>query len=126
MIGRLGLALIVTSVAASPAFAQSAATLGTLSILTVSTAPSLDPKADAAEWKDVPPVTLQWDVQHQRRSSELTTARLTTDGTSVLARFDVQQRETLLQAQQTNNVGDGTDDEVWVDFWPSGNRGFYY
>ncbi len=126
MIRPFGVALLVTLAAASPGFAQSAATLGTLSIPTVSAAPSLDPQADAADWKDVPPVTLRWDVQHQRPASELTTARLATDGTSVYARFDVKQRETLLQAQQTNNVGDGTDDEVWVDFWPNGNRGFYY
>jgi len=41
-------------------------------------------------------------------------------------RFDVAQREGLLQQQHTNDVGDGTDDEVWVDFWPGGNHGFFY
>ena len=28
--------------------------------------------------------------------------------------------------QHTNDVGDGTDDEVWIDLWPNGNAGFYY
>jgi len=28
--------------------------------------------------------------------------------------------------QHTNEVGDGTDDEVWIDLWPNGNSGFYY
>jgi hypothetical protein len=112
---------------ASPAAALDGPTLGSLSIPTVSTAPSLDPKAAAAAfWKDIAPVTLSWDVQHERAATETTTARLATDGTFAYARFDVAQREGLLAAQHTNNVGDGTDDEVWVDFWPSGNKGFFY
>ena len=71
-------------------------------------------------------MTLGWDVQHERPASEPATARLATDGTFFYARFDVKQRETLLQTQHANNVGDGTDDEVWTDLWPSGNKGFYY
>jgi hypothetical protein len=38
----------------------------------------------------------------------------------------VKQRERLMAQQHANNVGDGTDDEVWIDLWPSGNAGFYY
>ena len=54
------------------------------------------------------------------------TARISTDGTSIYVRFDVEQREALMAQQRTNDVGDGTDDEVWVDFWPNGSSGFYY
>jgi hypothetical protein len=97
-----------------------------LVIPTIATAPPLDPKADAAGWNTAVAATLPWDVQHQRPASELTTARLATDGANVYVRFDVQQREALLAQQQTNDVGDGTDDEVWIDLWPSGNSGFYY
>ena len=108
------------------AAAELSPTLGTLTITTLTAAPSLDPTADAAAWTAVPGVALPWDVQHQRPSSELSTARLATDGKFFYARFDVKQRETLLQAQHANNVGDGTDDEVWVDLWPNGNKGFFY
>ena len=105
---------------------QPAPTIGSLAISNVTVSPTLDPQAPDTAWKDVAPVTLGWDVQHDRPASELSTARLASDGKYFFARFDVKQRETLLQAQRTNNVGDGTDDEVWVDLWPNGNKGFYY
>jgi hypothetical protein len=109
------------------AHAQAANATGTtLAIPTVQAPLPLDPKADAAAWKDAASVTLPWDVQHQKAASEPTTARIATDGTNIYVRFDVTQREALLAQQRTNDVGDGTDDEVWVDFWPNGNSGFYY
>lgn len=126
MIQRFILACGLALAVMRPALAQTPTTIGTLSIPTLAAAPSLDPKADAAAWQDVAPVTLTWDVQNERPSSELSTTRLVTDGAFFYLRFDVKQREGLLQSQHTNNVGDGTDDEVWVDFWPSGNKGFYY
>ncbi|MBV8643991.1 MAG: hypothetical protein JO225_08755 [Candidatus Eremiobacteraeota bacterium] len=88
--------------------------------------PTLDPKADVATWKDAASVTLPWDVQDKRAASEPTTAHIATDGANIYVRFDVTQREGLLAQQHTNDVGDGTDDEVWVDLWPDGNHGFYY
>jgi len=97
-----------------------------LAIPTVVTAPPLDPKVDVAAWNAAVTTTLPWDVQHQRSASQVTTARLATDGANVYVRFDVQQREALLAQQRTNDVGDGTDDEVWIDLWPSGSSGFYY
>jgi hypothetical protein len=125
------LAFALALAAAQPVWAESGTpatttTIGTYAIPTVTAPPELDPKADAATWKDIAPVALGWDVQHQRPSSESTQARLATDGTSFYARFDVKQREGLLQTQHANNIGDGTDDEVWVDLWPNGNKGFYY
>jgi hypothetical protein len=98
----------------------------TLAIPTVQAPPPLDPKADPATWKDTAAVALPWDVQHQKSASEPATAHIATDGTDIYVRFDVKQREALLAQQRTNDVGDGTDDEVWVDFWPNGNSGFYY
>ncbi len=59
-------------------------------------------------------------------ASEPTTAHLATDGANLYVRFEAQQREPLLAQQHTNDVGDGTDDEVWIDLWPGGNAGFYY
>lgn len=119
--------LAVGVATAAHALAQSSNAAGaTLAIPTVQAPPPLDPKADAAAWKDAAAVALPWDVQHQKASSEPTTARIATDGTNIYVRFDVKQREALLAQQRTNDVGDGTDDEVWIDFWPNGNSGFYY
>lgn len=89
-------------------------------------APPLDPSADRAAWKEAATVALPWDVQHQRAASEPANAAIATDGASIYVRFDVEQREALLAQQRTNDVGDGTDDEVWIDLWPDGNRGFFY
>ncbi|HTD38474.1 MAG TPA: hypothetical protein VK669_13240 [Candidatus Limnocylindrales bacterium] len=97
-----------------------------LTIPSVQSPPPLDPKADVAAWKDAAAVALPWDVQHQKQASEPATARVATDGANIYVRFDVKQRETLLAQQHTNDVGDGTDDEVWIDLWPNGSSGFYY
>ncbi len=122
----MALALAFVAGAATAAFALDAGSIGTLTVKTVAAPPPLDPAANLEGWKDASPVTLGWDVQNERPSSEASVARLESDGKFAYVRFDVKQRERLLQAQHTNNVGDGTDDEVWIDLWPSGNKGFYY
>ncbi len=104
---------------------ESPSTIGSLVLVPVAAAPPLDPAGDATLFAPEH-VSLGWDVQHERASSEVTTARLATDGKFIYARFDSEQRETLLQSQHSNNVGDGTDDEVSLDLWPSGNKGFSY
>lgn len=111
-----------------PAFAMAAsqATIGSLSVPKVAGAPSLDPRADASTWHDAKLVDLTWNVTSQRPSSEPSSARIATDSHFVYVRFDVKQRESLLAQQHTNNVGDGTDDEVWIDIWPGGQNGFFY
>ena len=122
-----GLALVLTAAALRPAPAETVpAPAGVLTVPTVQTAPPLDPKAELGAWKDAVSVALPWDVSHQRAASQPTTARIATDGTTIYVRFDVKQREALLAQQHTNDVGDGTDDEVWIDLWPNGNSGFYY
>lgn len=108
------------------ASADSAAQPGALRLTAVQTAPPLDPAADTSSWSGTAGVTLPWDVQHAKASSEPTGARIAADGAFVYVRFDVTQREPLIALQHTNDVGDGTDDEVWLDLWPDGNAGFYY
>ncbi|HEV3086232.1 MAG TPA: hypothetical protein VGX96_03320, partial [Candidatus Elarobacter sp.] len=122
----VGLFAIITGSAVSPVSAQAVATSNALAIPTVQSAPPLEPSADLAGWKDAAMVALPWDVQHQKASSEESVARVATDGTNIYVRFDVKQREGLLAQQHTNDVGDGTDDEVWIDLWPNGSSGFYY
>jgi len=122
-----GLALVLFAAASRGAPAQSVASGPVaLAIPTVASSPPLDPKADAAGWKDAASVSLPWDVQNHKAASQPTTARIATDGTNIFVRFEVKQREKLLAQQHTNDVGDGTDDEVWIDLWPNGNNGFYY
>ena len=41
-------------------------------------------------------------------------------------RFDAKQREPIAAAQHTNDVGQGSDDAVWVDLWPNGISGYFY
>jgi hypothetical protein len=118
--------LAASGAAFAPASAQPVPNGTALAIPTLPSPPPLDPSADPAAWKDAATVGLPWDVQHQKPSSEETTAHVATDGTNIYVRFDVKQREALMAQQHTNDVGDGTDDEVWIDLWPNGSSGFYY
>jgi hypothetical protein len=106
--------------------AAAGSTLRTVGIPTVQTAPPLDPHSPVETWSATAAVDLPWDVTHQQPSSEPASAHIATDGTNIYVRFDVKQREALMAQQHTNEVGDGTDDEVWIDLWPNGNSGFYY
>jgi hypothetical protein len=69
---------------------------------------------------------LAWDVAHKRAASEATVATFWTDGRFLSVRFVAKQRERVFAEQRTDNVGSGSDDEVWVDLWPSGTTGFAY
>jgi len=120
------LLFVLWAVARSAPASADVAGPASVNIPKITTAPSLDPKADISAWKDTASVTLPWDVQHLRSSSESTVVHAAADGGYLYVRFDAKQREGLLAQQHTNNVGDGTDDEVWVDLWPNGNSGFYY
>src|SRR5450432_4420147 len=120
-------ALAAISVVASSAAAQAAGQgAASITVPVVAAAPPLDPKGAVTEWSGAAAASLPWDVQNGRASSQPTTARIVTDGKNLFVRFDVSQREGLLSQQHANDVGDGTDDEVWIDMWPNGNTGFYY
>jgi hypothetical protein len=116
---------VLAAIALACPLAARAAT-SQIAVPTVTAAPPLDPKADLSAWTAAASVTLTWDVQHQKPSSEQSVVHIATDGSFLYVRFDVAQREGLLQQQHTNDVGDGTDDEVWIDMWPNGPNGFYY
>jgi len=116
--------LLVVAAVLCPAAAWAAAEH--LVVPTVTSPLPLDPTADPSTWAAARSVTLPWDVQHQKPSSEQSVARIATDGVFLYVRFDNAQRESLWAQQHTNDVGDGTDDEVWIDLWPNGPNGFYY
>ncbi len=88
--------------------------------------PSLDPNAVATDWAQAGSVQLGWDAVHSRPATEPTKAWITTDGQALYLRFDATQREPITAVQHTNDVGQGSDDAVWVDLWPNGISGYFY
>ncbi|HVA29203.1 MAG TPA: hypothetical protein VNF68_13555, partial [Candidatus Baltobacteraceae bacterium] len=121
-----GLLALCVAATAGPLLAADRPTVGTLSIPRLAAPPPLDPRAPATAWQGTAPVPMSWDVTHQRPASERASALIGTDGGSLYVRFDIKQREGLLAQQHVNDVGDGTDDEVWIDLWPNGPAGFFY
>jgi len=110
--------------AAADAAAETAAAIA---VPKVTAAPPLAPgEPAAAAWSGVPEETLTWDVTHGRHATESTTARVASDGTYLYVRFEAKQHETIDASQRTNDVGGGSDDEVYVDLWPNGANGFMY
>ena len=100
--------------------------LGHISVTKAAIAPSLEPSADPAAWAGAASVELTWEVQHGRQMNEPTTAYLATDGKYLYLRFDASQREPVAHSQRTNDIGQGIDDQVWIDLWPEGNNGYQY
>src|SRR5450755_3356646 len=82
-----------------PASAASAAEmhLGSLSVPHTQTAPPIDGTLDSAAWKTAASATLSYDLRNNACATE-----------------------------HTNGVGLDTDDEVQVDLWPNGTKGFRY
>jgi hypothetical protein len=88
--------------------------------------PPLDPSAPIDGWAKTAGLNLPWDAVRSRPASEATKAWIATDGHSLFVRFDATQREPIAAQQHTNDVGQGNDDEVWVDLWPNGMSGYFY
>ena len=88
--------------------------------------PSLDPNAPASEWVQATSLALSWDDVRSRPASEPAKASILTDGRALYLRFDAPQREPIVAQQHTNDVGQGSDDEVWIDLWPNGLSGYFY
>jgi hypothetical protein len=88
--------------------------------------PPLDPGAPASGWSGAAAMTLPWDAVRSRPASEDTKAWIATDGHALYVRFDATQREPIAAQQHTNDVGQGNDDEVWIDLWPNGISGYFY
>src|SRR5579863_2331711 len=80
---------------------------------------------DTGAWIETP-LTLQRDVIHARAATEPTAVQAATDGKFLYVRFDVTQSEGVVATQHSDDVGQGSDDAVWVDLWPQGTQGFFY
>ncbi len=77
-------------------------------------------------WKAGTHLTLAWDYTLNRLAPESTDVYVAADKAYLYVAFDAQQKNDIVATQQTNNVGQGTDDEVDVFLWPSGKNGFFY
>ncbi|HEX3457442.1 MAG TPA: hypothetical protein VHR97_05755 [Candidatus Baltobacteraceae bacterium] len=88
--------------------------------------PPLDPSAPAAGWSQAAALDLPWDAVRSRPASEPTKAWIASDGRFLYVRFDAVQHEPIVAVQHTNDVGQGSDDEVWIDLWPNGTSGYFY
>jgi len=97
----------------------------TLQVPSLGTPPPLAPDA-AGAWAATTPLALQRDVVHARSATEATAVQAATDGKYLYVRFDVTQSEPVVATQHSDDVGQGSDDAVWVDLWPQGTQGFFY
>jgi hypothetical protein len=88
--------------------------------------PQLDPSSPVDGWSKAASAKLGWDVVHARPVTEATTAWIATDGSALFVRFDATQHESIAASQHTNDVGQGSDDQVAIDLWPAGIGGYMY
>jgi hypothetical protein len=88
--------------------------------------PPLDPSAPPTGWSQAASLDLPWDAVRSRPASEQTKAWIASDGKALYVRFDAVQREPVTAIQHTNDVGQASDDEVWIDLWPNGLGGYFY
>lgn len=100
------------------------AAIATLSVPVVKDPPALVAIASTAPWHE--PVALKRDVVHGRAASEPTLVTTETDGQFLYVRFVVTQSEPITATQHSDDVGQGSDDMVWVDLWPNGTSGYSY
>jgi len=98
----------------------------TLAVSAVQSGPPIDGSMDHDAWRNAKSVTLPWDLQGHKPAPDPTTAYIETDGTYLYVAFDAKQRSAIIATQHTNDAGEGSDDEVSVDFWPGGLNGFFY
>lgn len=104
------------------------AAIQALSLLvpTVHAGAPIDGSLQHEAWKNAKTVTLNWDLQGHKPAPQQTTVYIESDGKSLYVAFDARQRETLVATQHTNDVGQGSDDDVEIDLRPGGPNGFLY
>ena len=120
---RLALVMTVALCSAAPALA---AGYPDVDLQSPSGPLPLDPRSDVDAWQGAAIAKITWEVQRARPVTEPATARIAIDQNYLYVRFDVTQREPIAQSQRTDDVGLGTDDEVWVDLWPNDVGGYLY
>jgi Domain of unknown function (DUF5916) len=80
----------------------------------------------AEHWQGSAHADLTWEFNLDKPAHEKTDVYLGIDAHYLYVAFDAEQHEQITATQASNNVGDGSDDEVQVYVWPSGANGFVY
>jgi hypothetical protein len=120
------LTAIVLALASASGVYAAEVTTGPVGVPKVDKPPELSPTADNSTGLPAPSMSLGWDVVHGHPATDTTSTTIVSDGEFLYVRFAAQQKEAVAATQRTNNVGSGTDDEVWIDLWPNGSNGYMY
>ncbi len=97
-----------------------------LNVPAVHDGPPIDGSLAHDQWKSAATASLKWDLQGHKLAPDSTTAYILSDGAFLYVAFDAKQRGSIVATQRTNDVGQGSDDDVTVSLWPGGINGFLY
>ena len=97
-----------------------------VTLVPVKSAPPMNAAVTSQGWGNAQRVQLQWDLQGHKAAPDATTAYIETDGKYLYVAFEAKQRAAVMATQRTNDVGQGSDDDVTVSLWPGGTNGFLY
>jgi hypothetical protein len=113
--------------AASPSAAATAATVNAsvIEVPVLKAVPTMNGAIDAT-WQGAAIVDLGNDFTYRRAAEEGTKVYVGQDEGALDVAFVVNQRESVLAAQETNGSSVTSDDYVMAYFWPQGTHGFTY
>ncbi len=109
-----------------PAVADDALHLGSIAVPAVNQAPPIDGTLDSPLWKSAAVAHLGYDLRSHAAAPVDTTVYVMTDGAFLYVGVQARQNVPIRATEHTNGVGLDTDDEVQVDLWPDGTKGFRY
>ncbi|HKW44229.1 MAG TPA: hypothetical protein VJN22_01145 [Candidatus Eremiobacteraceae bacterium] len=111
-----------------PMQAQAAAGthLGDLVVPRTAVAPPIDGSLGDPAWKNAAVTHLTYDLRDHAPAPQTTDVYAMSDGAYLYIGVDAKQSIPVRATEHTDGVGLDTDDEVQVDLWPNGTRGFRY
>ncbi|HEY5095140.1 MAG TPA: sugar-binding protein [Candidatus Eremiobacteraceae bacterium] len=118
-------ALLAVTTSTMPAAAADSH-IGALTVPQTTVAPPIDGTLDNPAWKNAAVAQLTYDLRDHAAATQATTIYTMSDGTYLYVGIDAKQSIPVRTTEHTNGVGLDTDDEVQVDLWPNGTRGFRY
>ncbi|MDQ6781652.1 MAG: hypothetical protein M3Z37_10940 [Candidatus Eremiobacteraeota bacterium] len=92
----------------------------------ITQAPTINGDLRQPAWQQAASVKLERNLRDRSVADQATTAYVMCDNDYLYFGFDAQQRTGVQASQHTNDVGQGTDDQVTVYLWPRGQNGFAY
>src|ERR1700687_3473383 len=122
----LACAVLALFLSSKPAAASAAADvhIGNLSVPHTASAPPIDGTLDDPAWKSAAIAHLSYDLRNHAAAAQETSIYQMSDGVYLYVGVDAKQNIPVRTTEHTNGVGLDTDDEVQVDLWPNGTRGF--